>query len=432
MIPAAPDETLRWAAFGRRLMLAFFLLTIVLGGGFTTLASIRMKNLLELSLAQRGEAIAEAAARAAYVPLSLEDRAALVRLAFYYEGQASLAFLGVLDQDGREWARFSRPGASAALIKVSAPIAAAWSPEASAPIGRVEVFMDAADIRASLRRQITAILALNGLFAAISLLAGLFFIRRLTSGMRELAREASRAEELGRSNRELEDFAYIASHDLQAPLRRIAGFAQLLVERYRGKLDVDADDYIGRIIASTERMQRLIQDLLTYSRAGSRELTPERVDASKVLREVLADLEPVIRDCGAAVSADPLPAVIADYGQFTRLLQNLIGNALKFHAPDRAPQVRVAARRAGGEWVFSVADNGIGIETKFAEDIFKMFRRLHSSSAYAGTGIGLAVARKIVERHGGRIWVESEPGQGSTFHFTLGAHAEPDKEKADG
>lgn len=417
---AAPSvEAVNWAAFGRRLTLAFSVLTVLLGAGLTAMASMRVRTLLELSLVQRGEAVAEALARASFVPLSLEDRPALLTLTSALQGQASLASGRILDQGGAEWASFARPRPAKASLRVSAPIVAPHAPSAP-PIGLVELEMDAGEARAVLARHVTLILVFNALFGGVVLLAGLFLIRRLTAGMRELAREAALAEELSRSNRELEEFAYIASHDLQAPLRRITGFAQLLSERYKGRLDREADDYIERIAASTARMQRLIQDLLTYSRAGSRELERSRVDSGRVLREVLADLESVIKEAGAEVKAGVMPVVTADPSQLARLLQNLVGNAVKFRAPDRAPRVRVWAAREGGEWVFSVADNGIGIEGKYVSDVFKMFRRLHAANAYPGTGIGLAVARKIVERHGGRIWVESDPGQGSTFRFTLG------------
>lgn len=422
------SEALRWEAFATRLMLVFSLLTVLLGGGSTALSALRMKSLLENSRTQRGQALALATARAAFVPLSLEDRDELARVASYYEGQTSLASLRIVDDRGAEWARFHRPGgAPDGGIAASAPIAAPGAfPQA--PIGRVEVIMDAGDIRATLGRQMLAMLALNGIFAVSILVSGLFIIRRLTKGMHELARRAARADDLSRSNRELEEFAYIASHDLQAPLRRITGFAQLLSRRYKGRLDPEADDFIARITNGTERMQRLIQDLLTYSRTGSRPLEVVRTDLGALLREVLADLEPAIKEAGGRVTAGPLPAMAVDAGQVARLLQNLISNALKFRA-SRPPAIRIEAHRAGDEWVFTVADNGIGIEARHAEDIFKMFRRLHPTAAYPGTGIGLAVARKIVERHGGRIWVESKPGEGSTFYFTLGASHAPGREE---
>jgi signal transduction histidine kinase len=423
------EEALRWEAFARRLMLAFSLLTVLLGGGATALSALRMRTVLISSRTQRGEAIASAAARAAYVPLSLEDRAELAQVASYYEGQKALASLRILDDKGVEWARFTHPGAPRrGLIPVSAPVAAPGARPSDPPVGRVEAVMDTNDIQAALTGQVVIFFAANGLFAVVILTGGLFIIRRLTRGMRALAREAARAEDLGRSNRELEEFAYIASHDLQAPLRRITGFAQLLSKRYKGKLDGEADDFISRITNSTDRMQDLIEDLLAYSRAGSRELAPARTDLNEVLRGVLADLDAQIKEAGGEVAVERLPVVTADPGQLSRLLQNLIANAIKFRG-ERPPSVRVSARREGDEWVFAVADNGIGIEKKYTGEVFKMFRRLHAATAYPGTGIGLAIARKVVERHGGRIWVESEPGRGSTFYFTLGASDAPRREE---
>lgn len=424
----ATEDALRWEAFARKLMLAFSLLAILLGGGSTALSALRMRVLLERSLHQRGAAIAEATARTAFVPLSLEDRPALARVASYYEGQEALAALKILDERGEEWASYRRVGASAKGLDVVSPVTVPGAAPGTPPIGRVAVLMDPGGIRTALAWQIGTILVFNGLFAAAILLGGLFVIRRLTGGMRELARQAARAEELGRSNRELEEFAYIASHDLQAPLRRIAGFAQLLARRYKGKLDADADEFVDRITAGTARMQGLIQDLLTYSRAGSKQLQPVPTDLEALLAGVVSDLEAPLKEAGGRITSGPLPSMTVDAGQAARLLQNLIGNAIKFRGP-RRPEIKVSARRAGGEWVFSIADNGIGIEPKFTEDVFKMFRRLHAASAYPGTGIGLAVARKIVERHGGRIWVESEPGKGATFHFTLGPSGAARKEE---
>lgn len=413
------EEAQRWAAFARRLMLAFAVLTVLLGAGLTGLSALNTKTFLEANRIQRGQIIADMAARAAFVPMSLEDRRALGHLAASFNDQKFLASLRVVDPQGEEWARLERPSPkSSALVSVSAPISVPDAGPGTPPLGRVEIIMDLAGIRAALIKQIGISLAVSSLFAALILGAGFFMIGKLTRGMRDLAREAARAEDLARSNRDLEEFAYIASHDLQAPLRRITGFAQLLVGRYRGRLDPDADDFLDRIVVGTNRMQTLILDLLTYSRVGSRQLEPASIDVSVVLNEVLADLDPILREAGATVTAGPLPVLIADRGSFSRLLQNLIGNAVKFRGT-QPPVVRISATRSGSAWVFSVSDNGIGIEPRYASDIFKMFRRLHNAAEYPGTGIGLAVARKIVERHGGRIWAESEPGKGSTFYFTI-------------
>lgn len=426
MTEAVPGgaEALRWARFGRALILLFAGLTLLLGAGLTVSSGMRMRLLLERSFLERGETIGAGAARAAYVPLSLEDEEALAELASQYEGRSDLASLRVLDDAGRQWAAYASPHPPGArTLDVEIPIA---PPRGGAVVGRVEVRMDPARISREVSRQFAASVAINGALALLIAAAGAAIVRKLTGRMRELAAEAARVEELRRSNRELEEFAYIASHDLQAPLRKIAGFAQLLQERYAGRLDSEADDHIGRIVAGAARMQRLIQDLLAYSRVGSRQLRPEKVETGEVLRQVLSDLEPLLRESGAKVTAGPLPALVGDAGQLGQLFQNLVTNGVKFRG-DKPPEVAVAARREGAEWLFTVRDNGIGIEPQYADQVFKMFRRLNAPNAYPGTGIGLAVARKIVERHGGRIWVESRPGEGAAFRFTLSASGVPEE-----
>jgi signal transduction histidine kinase len=231
---------------------------------------------------------------------------------------------------------------------------------------------------------------------------------------------ARRTEELARSNQELEKFAYVASHDLQEPLRMVSSFAQLLARRFQGKLGLEADEYIGYVTDGAGRMQRLINDLLAYSRVGTRGGTFEPTDCSLVLRRTLDNLRIAIRESGADIKSDPLPVVAADRSQLVQLFQNLIGNAVKFRGGER-PRIHVSARRNGIEWMFSVSDNGIGIDPKYFDRIFTIFQRLHGRAEYAGTGIGLAICKKIVERHGGRIWVESQPGKGSAFFFTMPA-----------
>jgi signal transduction histidine kinase len=227
------------------------------------------------------------------------------------------------------------------------------------------------------------------------------------------------ALDLARSNAELEQFAYVASHDLQEPLRMVASYTQLLARRYRGKLDTDADDFIGYAVTGVNRMQGLIHDLLEYSKVGNTDHFA-RIECTGVLKQALGNLNTVIQDSGAAVTSDTLPAVIGDRHQLAQLFQNLIGNAIKFrnHA---APRVHISARREHGEWIFMVRDNGIGFDPQFADRIFVIFQRLHSKERYVGTGIGLAICKKIVERHNGRIWAESTAGEGATFYFTIPA-----------
>jgi signal transduction histidine kinase len=226
-------------------------------------------------------------------------------------------------------------------------------------------------------------------------------------------------KELSRSNEELGQFASVASHDLQEPLRTIANYAQLLSRRYKGKLDADADEFIAFVVDGATRMNRLIQDLLAYSRVGAKQAQLQNVDSDEALRQAVINLQGAIEASGALVTHGPLPAVLADKVQLTQLFQNLVGNAIKYQKPG-TPKIHVSATINGTKkWNFSVKDNGLGIEPQHFEKIFGMFQRLHTRQEFSGTGIGLAICKKIVERHGGSISVESQPGQGSTFHFAL-------------
>jgi light-regulated signal transduction histidine kinase (bacteriophytochrome) len=235
-----------------------------------------------------------------------------------------------------------------------------------------------------------------------------------------MAALAAKEERLRRSNTELEQFAYVASHDLQEPLRMVGSYTQLLSRRYKGKLDADADEFIGFAVDGVTRMQRLINDLLQYSRVETKGREPEPTQSEPALEHALANLKMTIEDNQATVTHDPLPTVMADDRQLEQLFQNLVGNAIKFHGAE-PPKVHVRAERSSGGWTFAVKDNGIGIEPQYFDRVFQVFQRLHTMKEYPGTGIGLAVCKKIVERHGGRIWVESEPGKGTSFLFTLPA-----------
>lgn len=225
-------------------------------------------------------------------------------------------------------------------------------------------------------------------------------------------------QELARYNAELEQFAYVASHDLQAPLATIASYAQLLEKRSKDKLDSQANKFIGNIVYGCMRMQNLIDDLLEYSRFGRSDKLLQQTDCNQVFEQAIANLQGVIRDTEAVVCSSELPVVHGEISQLVQLFQNLVGNAIKYRQ-DAPPVVSVSACKHQDHWLFSVSDNGIGIAQQHQERIFKIFQRLHTQKEYSGTGIGLAICQKIVQRHGGRIWVESEPGQGSTFRFTL-------------
>ena len=248
----------------------------------------------------------------------------------------------------------------------------------------------------------------------------------VTAAIRDISRRKAaeaqllqKVEELKRSNEELGQFAYIASHDLQEPLRMVASYTQLLSRRYKGKLDSDADEFIAFAVDGASRMQRLIQDLLTFSRVGTKGKDLVETASERSLEQALVNLRGAIEESGALVTHDPLPAVLADEAQLVQLFQNLVGNAIKYQGPG-VPRVHISAARNGDRrWVFSVRDNGLGIDPQYFERIFGMFQRLHKREEFAGTGIGLAICKKIAERHGSSITVESRPGQGATFRFSL-------------
>jgi PAS domain S-box-containing protein len=252
-----------------------------------------------------------------------------------------------------------------------------------------------------------------------NLIGQLMARRQAEAAMREAFQELEhRTRELTRSNEELQQFAYVASHDLQEPLRMISSYTQLLGRRYGERLDGDAQEFMAYIVDGAARMKQLIEDLLAYSRVGTRAKDFQTVDSGASLARALANLRAAQESSGAAVTHERMPEVHADGAQLSQVFQNLIGNAIKFRG-EEPPRIHVGAETREHVWVFTVKDNGIGLDTQYADRIFMMFQRLHNKTEYPGTGIGLAIVKKIVERHGGRIWVESEPGKGCTFGFTI-------------
>ncbi len=286
----------------------------------------------------------------------------------------------------------------------------------------VLVRLDREHVQAPINRLMWTVVGVGLLLVTPLAGFGVWASWRLVRDNRDLALSRKALEvsiaELARSNADLQQFAYVASHDLKEPLRMVASYTQLLARRYKGKLDSDADEFIRYAVDGANRMQWLINDLLAYSRVTVQDKVSEEVDCNSVLEEVLSDLRVAVEESRAVVTRAPLPTVMADRIQLGQLFQNLIGNAIKFHGKE-PPQVHVSAERRPTEWLFSVRDNGVGLDPEYAERIFVIFQRLHNREEYPGTGIGLAICKKIVERHGGRIWVVSQTDQGATFHFTL-------------
>ena len=249
---------------------------------------------------------------------------------------------------------------------------------------------------------------------------GVSTIARDVTARRRAEELARRADDLARSNADLEQFAYVASHDLQEPLRMVTGYCDLLQRRYKGKLDSDADDFITFAAEGAQRMQELVRGLLEYSRVGPHARIDAPIDSGEAFERALANLRMAIDESGAVVKRGRLPTVLADATQLEHVFQNLVGNAIKFHGP-LTPQIDIKVVRQNGMWQFSVKDNGIGIDMRYADKVFAIFQRLHGRGEYAGTGLGLAICKKIIERHDGTIWFESQPGHGTTFYFTLPA-----------
>ncbi len=247
------------------------------------------------------------------------------------------------------------------------------------------------------------------------------FVRDISKRKSDEKKLLQTMAELKRSNKELEQFAYVSSHDLKEPLRMVTLFSQLLQKRYQNRLDDDADEFIEYIVEGAQRMNQLITDLLTYSRVTTHAKKYERVDLEKVLDDVLATLSVSVKESKATITHDPLPTIFSEPSQMGQVFQNLIANAIKFKGP-KTPKIHISAIKEDKKWIFKVSDNGIGIDPEHQEQIFDVFRRLHTRKKFPGTGIGLSICQKIIKNHGGKIWVESELGKGSNFYFTI-----PDK-----
>ncbi|SRR5579884_50819 len=271
--------------------------------------------------------------------------------------------------------------------------------------------------------ELWAIVSASPMFDNKGQFAGsLKMVTDITERKRSEKELAAKAEQLARYNAELERFAYVSAHDLQEPLRTVASFTQLLAQRYQGQLDEDGKRFIQLAVAGCARMRQLIEDLLAYSRVARRPAEFALTDCQAICARAIEGLRAAIEESAAVVTYGPLPALLADPARLSQLFSNLIGNALKFRA-EQPPHVHISADRKGSEWLFAVRDNGIGIDPAHAEKIFEIFQRLHGKQQYPGTGVGLALCKMIVQSHGGRIWVESQPGQGATFYFTLPARS---------
>ena len=234
-----------------------------------------------------------------------------------------------------------------------------------------------------------------------------------------LRNEKEADEDIRRANRDLEQFAFSASHDLQEPLRTVNIYSELLTQRYSDKLDGQALEFLGHIRKGATRMETLVRDLLSFTQVTKLDVIPETTDANEALSKALADLEGAIKESKVRVTADPLPSVSMHERHLQQVFQNLVGNAIKYRSAERAPVVHISAERQDGRSVFSVSDNGIGIDPKYSQTIFGLFKRLHTSNEYEGTGLGLAICQRIVDQYNGRIWVNSEAGKGSVFKFSL-------------
>lgn len=419
------SDGLKWLDFTKRLLAVFVLSVSSVCALLTANSLFELRRVIESGLTWREHALARAAARACYVPVVLEDRAALDRLLASYDNETDLLSIRVVSADGRVDAARARKNVRPRerVLAFEEPITppAEYADPTRADAARVGSVRVVASLRRVHQEMLVALaqnVAESGVLLMAVLFAGLVLIRSMTRRLWELVGEARMSAALRRSNQELEQFAYVASHDLQSPLRTVTSYVQLLQRRHRGRLEPDAEKLIDSAVAAAARMQALIQDLLEFSRVGRAEAEPEATPLDAVLDQVLDARAEQLRETGATIARGPLPTIMAHPLRQVQLFDNLIGNALKYRG-SRAPRLEIGAAERDDEWEMFVRDNGIGIEPQYFDKIFVIFQRLHTRMEYPGTGIGLALCKKIVELGGGRIWVESAPGRGSTFRFTV-------------
>ncbi len=416
-------DVLNWIRFARNLFLVLFASVVTIAGLAGVAATRQGRLLLESSLRAQGEAVVAAVARAAFVPLSLEDDAALETLLASYGQTPDIVSLRVRDAGGkrRMVAVFDPAPQDAPVITIEAAVApvVAAGRAARPAAGAVEVVMSTRRLRVESRRIALFNLAgVAGLSLAV-LLVGLLMMRPMIERMRELLGEAKMAQALAAANRELEAFSYSVSHDLRAPLRTVDGFSHIVLEDYGDRLDDQGRNYLQRIRAGCQRMGQLIDDLLKLSRVIRHDLRMSEADLAAIARGVVEQLR--LADPARTVEftvPERLPAT-CDAGLMRAALDNLIGNAWKFSGKQAEARVEFGAERRPEGLVYFVKDNGAGFDMAYAGKLFGAFQRLHTQSEFAGTGIGLATVQRIVQRHGGRIWARSAPGEGATFFFTL-------------
>jgi PAS domain S-box-containing protein len=363
------------------------------------------EDITDRKLSEKALRLSDAAVASAQSPIAISDLAGILTKI----NRAFLEVWGYTDPEevlGRSVVEFWQTGDQAAIVVTQLQQTGGWSGELEAcrKDGSQLLVQVSASMIADSEGQVTGMMA---------------SFLDITERKRLEEELAKKVEELARSNAELEQFAYVASHDLQEPLRMISSYVQLLARRYQGALGTEADEFIHYAVDGATRMQALIQDLLAYSRVGGSGIKLVPVDCEEVLRQTLMDMRVSIEEAGATITHDSLPVIRFDPVQFAQILQNLIGNAIKFRRPEEPLIVALAAVQHGEEWLFSVKDNGLGVSDQFKKKAFQLFQRWQARGESAGTGIGLPVCRKIVEYHGGRIWVESAAGEGSTFYFTI-------------